>query len=539
MKDVRSAARDPSWVPARADLPALLELLASDDDQAAAERALARAGRASVELAMSRFAASRPPMRGRLTKVIGRAASSVDPEVIRFLVDRLEDEDPKTRRNAIVALGKLPERDAAALGVEVALLAVLAREPRVEHRRSIVASLGKIGGERALEALRALGAQDRSGDAELRRILGEALLKLERTLAREARGALDAAVEPLAPLPVRFHSRRGFEAIVEDELGHALADAVRDARVVGPGLVEATLVGSLGALHRARTHVRFGFPLPVVEAPAVEERVARTLASDACYGILSRFSRGPITWRLEWAGSGHRRASTYRCATRVSELRPELRNDPRASLWEAIVTERRGALDVEIWPKALPDPRFEYRVADVPASSHPTVAAALAWVAGARAHEVVWDPFVGAGTELVERARLAPVQALYGSDVDARAIVAAHANVEAAGLPPACRVILVESDARTAKPPEKVSLVLTNPPMGKRVLDRRALEPRFEGLFENLAGALRRDGRVVMLSPLFARSVEIARRHGRRAVRRGVVDLGGIEAELQVFERGR
>lgn len=532
MTDLRSAARDPSWVPARSELPALLDLLASDDDQAAAERALSRAGRPAIALAIARFDASRPPVRGRLVKVVARAAASADPEVVRFLTERLSDADAKTRRNAVVALGKVPADDAAARAVEAALVGLLDREPRVEHRRSIAASLGKIGGARALEALRAL---DDAGDAELLRIRAEAVLKLERTLARDERGAIDATVAPRDEVHVRFHCKRGLEDVLEEELRHRVEDEVHGPRIVGPGVVEARLAGPLAALHRARTFMRFGFPLPVVEAPTVEERVARTLASDVTFALLSRLSRGPITWRLEWAGAGHRRASTYRCATRVAELRPELRNDPRASLWEAIVVERKGALDVEIWPKALDDPRFSYRLEDVPASSHPTVAAALARVAGVRRDEVVWDPFVGAGTELVERALVAPVRALYGSDVDARAIAAARKNLAAAGL----AAVLAESDARASRPPEKVSLVLTNPPMGKRVLERRALEPLFEGLFENVAGVLRRDGRVVLLSPLFARSIEIARRNGLFAVRRGVVDLGGIEAELQVFERGR
>ena len=78
--------------------------------------------------------------------------------------------------------------------------------------------------------------------------------------------------------------------------------------------------------------------------------------------------------------------------------RPELVNDPTASLWEAVVVEK-PRVAVEVWPRGLGDPRFAYRRAYVPASSHPTLAAALARVGGVRADDVVWDPFVGAGTE--------------------------------------------------------------------------------------------------------------------------------------------
>ena len=39
---------------------------------------------------------------------------------------------------------------------------------------------------------------------------------------------------------------------------------------------------------------------------------------------------------------------------------------------------------------------------------------------GARADDVVWDPFVGSGTELVERALAGPYARLLGSDTDPR-----------------------------------------------------------------------------------------------------------------------
>jgi 23S rRNA G2445 N2-methylase RlmL len=168
----------------------------------------------------------------------------------------------------------------------------------------------------------------------------------------------------------------------------------------------------------------------------------------------------------------------------------------------------------------------------LPASSHPSIAAALALAAGFRRDEVVWDPFVGSGTELIERARLGPCRAIYGCDVDEAAIAAAGRNLEAAGV----KALLVVSDARLSRPPEPVSLVITNPPMGRRVLDRKAIEPLLDGVLANIRAVIRADGRVVMLSPIFGRSVEMATRHGFRVERRGAIDLGGFDAELQVFE---
>lgn len=505
--DLRSAAHDRSFIPARADLPALIELLVHEDDGDAAERAIARAGAEGARAVITTFGASRPPLRGRLVKVIDRIGGHAD-----WLMERLRDEDAKTRRNAIVALGHV-----ATPGVESALLDAWSREDRVEHRRSLAAALGKIGGPRALELLRTIDA----ADGELRRIASEAILKLERTHGRSERGAIDTAVRPAEPLVVRYHCRRGLEQILVDEIGDL------GARGVAPGVVEVKSLGSIAALHAPRTALRFGFPLAVPAAGDAEARVAAAIVSGA--PLLSRFTRGPITYRLEWAGRGHRRAATFKVARMVSERAPELRNDPTDSVWEVVVDEE---LSVEAWPKAAEDPRFAYRVADVPASSHPTIAAALARVGGIRRDEVVWDPFVGAGTELIERARLGAYAAMYGSDVEPAALDAAGKNLTAAGV----KALLVVSDARVSRPPEPVSLVLTNPPMGRRVLDRRSLEPLFDGVLANVRNAMRRDGRMVLLSPLFGRTVELAVRHGFRVERRGAVDLGGFDAELQVLE---
>src|SRR5205823_12588543 len=89
---------------------------------------------------------------------------------------------------------------------------------------------------------------------------------------------------------------------------------------------------------------------------------------------------------------------------------------------------------VELWPRGILDPRFAYRKHTLAASSHPTIAAALARAGGVRADDVVWDPFVGSAMELIERARLGPYGALYGTDTDAGALARARDNVGAAGV---------------------------------------------------------------------------------------------------------
>jgi 23S rRNA G2445 N2-methylase RlmL len=260
----------------------------------------------------------------------------------------------------------------------------------------------------------------------------------------------------------------------------------------------------------------------------------RALTSQAALEILTTFTRGPIRYRLDWGHGGRRRGTTFDIAARVRRARPELVNDPTEALWEAVVStgarESENVVRVELWPRGIDDDRFSYRRATLPASSHPTVAAALARIAGVVASDVVWDPFVGAGTELVERARLGPYAALHGSDTDARALDAALENLRAASV---TRFQLAEGDARSWGPPARPSLVITNPPFGRRNLRRDAIRPLLGAVLENVATRLAENGRLVWVSPIPRATLDMAHEAGFSVTRSLAVDLGGVPAEIQ------
>jgi 23S rRNA G2445 N2-methylase RlmL len=171
----------------------------------------------------------------------------------------------------------------------------------------------------------------------------------------------------------------------------------------------------------------------------------------------------------------------------------------------------------------------------LPASSHPTLAAALARVGGARPDDVVWDPFAGAGTELVERARLGPYRRLIGTDLDPAALESARENLAAASL---SDVTLAVADARTFRPPEPPTLILTNPPMGRRVLDSTLTGPLYDAFLAHAAKTLAPSGRLVWISPRWEDTRARASAVGLRATFRQRVDMGGFFAELQAFSAG-
>ncbi len=501
------------------DLPGLFALLATDDDDLVreTERAVLRLGEAGAGPLIAHAREAHAPLRGRLCRIIGKLSDA--PGAFPFLLEALGDADAKTRRNAVLALGKVG--DSRAPEAEEALLVAWKKEPRVDHRRSIAASLGKIGGPASLVALRGVT----SDDAELQKSLDRAVMQLERTSLRASPGAIDPSVAPEAPCAVVFRCRAGVEKILERELGPSWAPRIR-----GRGIVDATLRGPLATIFAARTWLSVGFALAPEPTASrdVAGAVIDALASDEAYRILRTWTTGVPRYRLSWEGRGHSRALVWQCAKGVSERRPALVNDPTQSTWEASVYEEPARLLVELVPRALPDPRFTYRTGDVPAASHPTLAAALARVAGARGDDVVWDPFVGSGSELVERARLGPYAALHGSDVDPRALDVARANLAAAGIAGAH---LALGDATTFAPPG-VTLILTNPPMGRRVA-RGELAPLLDRFVAHVTRTLRPGGRLVWLSPMPERTRQRLTEAGLVIGYAQEIDMGGFSAELQ------
>ena len=514
---------DPGFTPGKAALPAVLALLASDDEALAerAEQALLRAGAPAGPLLRELLAGATAPLRARVVRVLGRLALA-DAGLRPALLACLEDQDPKARRNAIAALGKVGDP-----AVAPALLERAGREASVPHLRSLVEALGKVGDVAALAWLDAL----EHADPELQRLRSRAQIMLRRSLGREvsAAGIADDALAA-APRDLLATCRPGLEDILAGSL-----PAESEPRALGPGRVALRSAGPLRALGRVRTLLTLGFPLtPTPLAPGPEALVAaltRTLTGPEALEIFRTWSLGQVRYRLAWARGGHRRSVVWRVAEAVGRACPELVNDPSASPWEVVVDDMRGALTVELRPRWT-DERFAYRRGDVPAASHPTIAAALAQLAGVRADDVVWDPFVGSGLELVERGLLGPHALLIGSDTDPHALAIAAANLAAAGLE---RVELVQADA-TTHCPAGVTLIITNPPMGRRV-QRGDVAPLLTAFLTNAGAVLQPGGRLVWISPLPRVTQAAARAAGLVCRRAQPIDMGGFNAQLEVWSR--
>jgi precorrin-6B methylase 2 len=519
-------------VSAISGLVAALERVDGEQEKAL-RRALARAGRAALEPALAALPAASPLLRERLLALLAafaesehrsseqaqsESASDVRDLLLPPLLAALSDPSPRCVRAAARALGKLGDGRA-----EEQLLATL-NDSELAEQRAALDALGKLGGERAREAL----ARFESADTDVMRRAQNARALIERRATRHQDRSLvfDRALPGVFRVVARCRS--GLGGVLRDEAAACRVLGSDDARV------ELEHSGSLGELLALRTALDFGVLVPLDRAIAdPAERIARALEGETASGVLSAWSSGVPTVRLEFGSGGHRRALSWSIARRLLAS-GKVANDPRAAAFTAEVPDDAGT-ELLLVPRLSPDPRFAYRVKDVPAASHPTLAAALARLAGVRPDDVIWDPFVGSGLELIERARLGPYARLIGSDLLPSALEAARVNAAAAKVE---RLELRQGDARTFSP-SGVRLIVTNPPMGRRVARDGSLPGLLEQFIVHAARLLVPGGRLVWLSPLERHTARVGVENGLSLESGPEVDLGGFRARIQAFERKR
>ena len=161
------------------------------------------------------------------------------------------------------------------------------------------------------------------------------------------------------------------------------------------------------------------------------------------------------------------------------------------------------------------------------------MAAALAALAEIRPGEVVWDPFCGAGTEIIEAGLSQPRAVLIGSDIEPKAIEAARHNVRRAGV----KAEWLVGDFRGNLFPGAVDIILTNPPLGRRVAPGEA-RAMADDLIALAAKRLRSaTGRLVWVAPDAGSAAVTAVRAGLVVVTSRRVDMGGFDAEIQILRK--
>lgn len=444
-------------------------------------------------------------------------------EVRVWLRALLQDPEEKIRRYAMAALPKI----GGEVEEEAALLGLLEKTASDREKKFLHRSLEKVGGRAALAA------------AERGLLGGQAARKVQANVVRrEAPGAvnLERTLTRFRGLHVVLRCRAGLEEILEEEVREGIAaGAPFVLRSRRKGLVELEPTGPfcLGDVFRWRCFHTAGFG---AEEPAGTREeagaLAGTITAPVVRTMLETFTDGPVRYRMEFVARGHQRHAIRQVADAVHVRCPSLLNDAREALWQVSLRPESPGRTVEIAPRLRPDPRFAYRRGDVPAASHPPLAACMARLAGRQEDETIWDPFCGSGLELIECGLRGGVTTLFGTDRSADAVATARGNLDAAECGPAVLACCDFRDHRTVPGLGNLSLIVTNPPMGRRV-PIPDLPELLADLFDAAAATLRPGGRLVLANPL-----DVRPRGGTlRQVFRRRIDLGGFHCHLEKYVR--
>lgn len=200
--------------------------------------------------------------------------------------------------------------------------------------------------------------------------------------------------------------------------------------------------------------------------------------------------------------------------------------------------------DVEIWATLFPgeilialrlsDERMrhrDYKVAHMPGSLRPAVAAALGWLSEPADDDVVLDPLCGAGTVLIERAQIARYKLLIGSDHDSAALTAARSNIgpryKPLELHPWDAVALPLPDA-------SVSKIITNLPWGIRHGSHEENRRAYPRIINELKRIVRPDGMIVMLTGETRLMSDVLRRCRLRPIKTLRVSILGAVAGIYI-----
>lgn len=492
---------------------------------------------------VSRFNAADP--RGRMSTVaviravgstFGRFGSEEEKHRVReWLLTLLADPQEKIRRYAAAALPKIGAGEQG----EGKLLDVLRNTREEREQRHLGRVLEKVGGAATLAM---------AADGELPTFTRQ---KVQAGVARREQPSsisLDAMLPDGGGLRIHLRCRRGLEGFVKAEAAEKLRPhegfriiSVRSGCVT----LEADQDFPLSLLYRLRTFATLGCYLGTIAEEGGEEWVeslASCIASPRSRDLMKAATNGTPRYRIDFPARGHQRGAIRRVAERAYELCSEILNDSREAPWSIDVIptgEGRKEAYVELRPRLYPDPRLAYRQDDIPAASHPPLAACMARLAGHYPNEVVWDPFCGSGLELVERGLLGGVKTLHGTDLDPKAIAVAEANISAAKLYD-IQSIFTECDFRDAlKPgppagirPGGVSLIITNPPLGRRVRVKD-MQGLFADLYHAASVALKPGGRLVFANPLRTGPSDPS----LKLEYRQAIDMGGFDCRLEMYRK--
>lgn len=418
----------------------------------------------------------------------------------RILLDQLEHEDPKVRKNAALILGSLGVEDSR----EAILLAY-----RREEKRFVKSAYP--------EALQNFDCSDCLFELQNRR---QELLREEQTLETKKHQQEELrALNALLASYKKTRSRR-FTGLLKPAdvilMTHPhYRELTRRQITTGQTILLKAGVKVLGGnpeeLLKIRTFRELLFCLDI-PGELKKETAAEQLADSNLSKLLRELheGEGPFYFRIECKSRmtlEERSSFTKDLAARLEVLtHGSLVNS--TSGYEAelrLVETRTGGFYPLVKLYTLPDKRFAYRKNSVAASIRPERAALCMELAAPYLKEQgrVLDPFCGVGTMLLERNYRVHADTLYGVDVYGPAIAGARENTEIARV----TAHYIQRDFRDFTHQYPFDEIVTNFPTKGKNLSGHALEFLYSAFFDRAEELLLPGGLVLLYTqdPTFAK----------------------------------
>ena len=389
------------------------------------------------------------------------------------LSDLLQHSDAKVRKNACGIIGEIGDAEYLE-----PLYSAYEAEEQLFVRSSYVLSIGNCGGEadaaRLQKILEDLTAKEKASEDP------NSLMKDEKHF-NEEKLALTRAIAKLSP-PVA-HIFKGFEnpvpmvlTAMNDQFqvtAQELKDKSIDAALVSDGILIKEK--DINKVFGCRTFYELLLPLEHCKNLKFDykEIAAAIIKSDAVK-LLNQCHEGdgitPFWYRVEFKTINYSRERGEFVKNLSRELdeisKRKLRNSTSSYEIEIRVVEMKHRISVFIKLFTVKDNRFAYREQKVPASINPVTAAIVMKAIGKwlKPNAKVIDPFCGAGTMLIERAKSKEFGTLTGIDIFNSAIIAATQNSKLANV----KMNLVNEDILEFSTYEVFDEMITNMPFSSR-----------------------------------------------------------------------
>lgn len=420
----------------------------------------------------------------------------MDENLGRMVLDFLKEEEPKTRKNAVLLLGDLQYQNSAA-----SIMEAYEQENTRFVKASYVTALAQLDVENYLPQLK----------KRLEELLTEDVEEQSRKHMDEERRALQNLIIQYDGITTHIFKGWDQEVKVILQTNPAHREVVRKMITVGEaklhGLGIEVKTNRLKELLELRTYrdILFKLDLKNKENALVSENpveTAKELWNSDLYALLEKLhgQKGPFFFRVECKSSmtlEQRSSFTKKLAGELERLSGgELVNSTSDYEIELrLVQTKAGGFYPALKLYTIQDKRFSYRKNSIATSIHPSTAAFIMEIA--RPYLVqdgqIIDPFCGVGTMLIERNLAVSAREKYGTDTFGEAIEKARENAALAGE----RINFIHRDFFDFKHEYKFDEIITNMPVrGKKTKEEM---DRLYGLFFAKAGSILTDkGMIIM-----------------------------------------